>query len=573
MPVNEGIKVTKIKIDKFRRFENIEFEIGKNITLISGQNGTSKSTLLGMLAQPFSFGVIQGEKARKPDNSKYTSNYHGINLAEKIDLAEKPFAYDCEDVFRLSTTHDSIQKNYVYKLYLSGNCIEPDIIKNGLLIRTQARPKKRNEKVARIRFVTSPGSKSSSGAGEGNFPHPVIYFGLNRHWPMALLKKVTVELHQGMDKQDEEWFTEKYKDILLLNQEQHRLEQIKTDFGAKKNLLSAAGCDYDGESLSAGQDNLGQILAAVLSFKRLKKDLGQKYQGGLILIDEIDSTLHAWAQIRLFELLSEVSKEYQLQIVATTHSMFLLKHAFQSSLRKDVKVIYLKREDNGIVDSGFSSFEEIENNLTVQFKPKIPKTVSKISYIFEDNITKEMFFGIIGNSLNKYFKLHTLKSISACTLASIAYLKVPEFKNVLMVVDGDVRSKMPKNIENLIILPGNHRPETLLYLCLRDLKDSDQFWKNSNFTGYSKQAVIGTYQSQLDKADLDSDVDKPKFKAWYDKHRKCWGIKSNIAFQKWAEINKNECKQFCKSFFEILNKILHGRISKAEYDKIFKKYS
>ena len=79
---NDHVKIDKISIEQFRHFEDVEFEIGKNITLIAGQNGTSKSTLLGMLCQPFSFGVQQGKTAGSSDNSTYTNNYHGINLAE-----------------------------------------------------------------------------------------------------------------------------------------------------------------------------------------------------------------------------------------------------------------------------------------------------------------------------------------------------------------------------------------------------------------------------------------------------------------------------------------------------------
>ena len=47
------MKITKILIEKFRGFQNVEFELGSHITVIAGQNGTQKTTLLGMLTQPF----------------------------------------------------------------------------------------------------------------------------------------------------------------------------------------------------------------------------------------------------------------------------------------------------------------------------------------------------------------------------------------------------------------------------------------------------------------------------------------------------------------------------------------
>lgn len=86
----KGVKINKISIENFRRFHNIEFNIGSCITLIAGQNGTNKSTLLGMLSQPFSFGVIRGKTAGHPDNSRYTDNYHEINLAGFKDLTGNP---------------------------------------------------------------------------------------------------------------------------------------------------------------------------------------------------------------------------------------------------------------------------------------------------------------------------------------------------------------------------------------------------------------------------------------------------------------------------------------------------
>ena len=46
--------INKIQIEKFRGFKNVNFELGENITIIAGQNGTQKTTILGLLSQPFS---------------------------------------------------------------------------------------------------------------------------------------------------------------------------------------------------------------------------------------------------------------------------------------------------------------------------------------------------------------------------------------------------------------------------------------------------------------------------------------------------------------------------------------
>ena len=45
--------IKNVKIEKFRAFESASFSLGKCITAISGRNATQKTTLLGMIGQPF----------------------------------------------------------------------------------------------------------------------------------------------------------------------------------------------------------------------------------------------------------------------------------------------------------------------------------------------------------------------------------------------------------------------------------------------------------------------------------------------------------------------------------------
>lgn len=51
--------ITKVHIEKFRGFHDQEFEVGSMLTAIAGQNGTQKSTLLGMITQTFTLGKEQ----------------------------------------------------------------------------------------------------------------------------------------------------------------------------------------------------------------------------------------------------------------------------------------------------------------------------------------------------------------------------------------------------------------------------------------------------------------------------------------------------------------------------------
>lgn len=558
---NDRVEIDKISIDSFRRFHDIEFNIGSCVTLIAGQNGTSKSTLLGMLCQPFSFGVIHGETAKTKDNSKYTNNYHGINLAEYKDLTGNYFIYDAEDVFRLSNRYDIDPSKYLYQIHLSGDCItiKSPIYKKGLYVRGHRRKIRR-----KIRFVAGPGK--SSEAGEGNFPHPVIYFGLNRHWPLALAKNMSIVNNDEINADDKKWYIGKYNQILYLQEDDDGVEFVKTD---QKNFIGTSSKDYNSESFSAGQDSLSQILTSILSFKWLKEQLGTKYRGGLILIDELDSTLHADAQMELLKTLCEEANKYHLQIIATTHSLFMLQQAFKSGLKHQIKVIYLQREESNVVDSCFTTFEEIENDLKITADVKIKKRNRKISLVFEDEAGSNMFWGIMGKGLERYCSRFVMKSLNAGSLQNLASLAsyVPEFGEILLIPDGDVKNTIKKS-KNLVFLPGDERPETLLYKCFKNLPESDAFWKNTSIIGYRKQVAF------KDCRTLNSDPQKAKdeCKKWYSEQSKYWGPANKKAFSKWANHNKELCKDFCNKFFKILMRI-NTSIPPEIKQRIIKKYS
>ena len=48
-------QLNKIYISKFRALNSVDIEFGEYITVICGKNGTSKSSILGIAAQIFSF--------------------------------------------------------------------------------------------------------------------------------------------------------------------------------------------------------------------------------------------------------------------------------------------------------------------------------------------------------------------------------------------------------------------------------------------------------------------------------------------------------------------------------------
>ena len=55
-----------IRIEKYRGFKQVSFTLGSHLTVIAGQNGTQKTTLLGMLTQMFTLDPKSPMGGEKP---------------------------------------------------------------------------------------------------------------------------------------------------------------------------------------------------------------------------------------------------------------------------------------------------------------------------------------------------------------------------------------------------------------------------------------------------------------------------------------------------------------------------
>ena len=82
--------IKKVHIEKFRGFHDQEFEVGSMLTAIAGQNGTQKSTLLGMITQTFLHDLSEADEPVVPlENNKI--------LAELNELV-----FNCLNLFSTS---------------------------------------------------------------------------------------------------------------------------------------------------------------------------------------------------------------------------------------------------------------------------------------------------------------------------------------------------------------------------------------------------------------------------------------------------------------------------------------
>jgi len=498
------MKLENICIVKFRHMENLDIKFGKRITVISGQNSTGKSTILGLVGQIFDY---KG-KERTKNNIRFATKY--------------------SEIFRFCPIYDK-KDTHEYEAILHDGSEE--IIKE-----------------AKSRFVPGEGKRGRFRidigdrkiAGKGAIDFPVIYLGLKRLFPLAQEKEDSITVKKLNLTQTEKRFYNKYaKDILIMVDESLNPQDIKSP---NKEFLAMETEKYSNLGNSAGQDNLGQILTAILSFKELKEKLGEEYKGGILLIDEVDAALYAGSQINLIKRLYKFSIDLNLQIIFTTHSLEVLK------LLKDKKdweneINFFEVLNKKVKNKLNPSFTEIKDKILVQTKQE--KRIEKIHALCEDKVTEKWCKNLmIGTDIKKKVEIKEVP-IGASTLKELAQKNHPAFKKMLFILDGDQKTIDSNKIPRVICLPGNTYPEKIFYnFLLKSIDDDDDYWDNDYH--FTKQVCFNGYINISGKG---------QFKDWFEKKCGCNGNSYAKVMNRWKKENNAELLKFQSEFNKYFRKI------------------
>jgi hypothetical protein len=501
-------------VEKFRGFQNLEFDLGKQVTLIAGQNGTQKSTLLGMLTQTFSIGK--------------THVMHGLS-----PLSGGSFRSSFSDKFRLSPKFD-VPKEHEWTLTLSGS-------EEKFTIESLAR---RNA-TSHLRFWR----KGNRSAGSGYIQLPVIFLSLKRLLPNAEESGFDEDPSITLSDSEVEFYKKWYRTILISGDKLEKVDYLKSK---NKETAGVTSDHYDWRSNSAGQDNVGKILLAILSFKRLKDSFPEDYKGGILAIDEIDAALYSGAQLKLLEALMNFSSKLNIQIIATTHSMPMIEKAIETSNTKgredSTKVIYLKKSDGVVTLEQDLNAEKIKNHLDVSLGKVLKFSVDVFA---EDEECRDFSRACLGR---KFKGLNYVDCSLGCeNLIQLAKQKIPAFlyPNSVVVVDGDVATNKISKLKNYIALPGGDSPEKVLSTFLSELSDTDSFWTVKN-PAYNKQICFRDYSLE------DIHSDRTKAKKWYNDQKSTgvWGNGASELYKRYFKQHPEDKESYIEKFKLIYDEVV-----------------
>lgn len=556
---NKTTKLKKIKINKFRGLKNVTIDFGSRISIICGKNGTSKSTILGAIAQVFSF---------RKDYSKNPS----VLLSSYKTLTDIKFESQFSDHFRFSQKFDKpgsmdigfeIYDGYFDKTLKSINL---------KLYDTQGRSK--------ARPIVRGNDALGSGNTSRNVTYPVIFLSLARLLPITQRPNYSVRsVKYVADNAD--YFRGLNNRLLMKSGNNF----VTATTGTISSVVAHSD-HYDQDSVSVGEDNVGQILQSILSFKKLREEY-DGYKGGLLLIDEADAGLFPAAQVEFIGLLSKIAKELDLQIIMTSHSPTMIEEVYNLS-KKDpsmYKTIYLTDTYGDIEAMEQFSWREIYADLRVETIKLDDNYFPKVNVYFEDLQGYDLYRSIITeNRLKKVTNNLSDINMSCSDLINLVMRKIPEFsQKSILIFDADV--KEDKNIgkiphSNICFLPSLLPPDQLLFEFLYNLDDGDDYWVNDyQFTKAvfrrGASPIIEKLNINLqrgEKLDLQKHIDtfrktqrnyggviRDMFKQFSKNDSVKMVVEGKVSsnpYRYWAKLNPSQAEEFRTKFIKALCHIL-----------------
>lgn len=506
--------IEKIYVHKYRKLENIELKFNKDINLLSGANGTCKTSILHLVSNSF-------QAVTKTDPKVIEKKC--LDIIKSINACLNP---KIETLTRGDKTYNDPAPEHKGNLY--------DVTYIG---GKQLNFRRHNSKISN-RYAVKPmypkGSKESLPAC------PVIYLSLNRLVPfgeyqndndiLSVAKKLPNEYQERIAA-----YYKTFTGVDITYGSAQKVGDLKTraDFVTDKKGI-------DSNTISAGEDNLFIILTALVSLQFYYASINSSSDiESILLVDELDATLHPAYQLRLLELFRRCADDYKIQFIFTSHSMTLIENAlenknnvlyFQDSIEnvtmmEDVDIYKIKMSLNQVLKRDlyfqkmipvFTEDEEARCFLQCMFecwgdlKPEDNfNKVRNLFYLANIKISCEALRNIFNDS-----------QILRATMRSIC------------ILDGD---QQPSLTNHIITLPGGTNPEEIAFDIAESLftNRTPEFWQHPDIKAFGYEITF--YRDHI-KPDIDNIYDT--LKKMEEKKESTHGVKrvlTKAVFNKYKE--------------------------------------
>ncbi|WP_133648028.1 AAA family ATPase [Paraburkholderia flava] len=522
----------------FRKLGNLKIDFSERINIIAGHNGIGKSTILGLVANTF------GDTTPGGPRSYFAEPFYA-NIERIVYLA-------LEEVTK-AQEHPTAAPIVVANV-------------NGQLVQKRCSMTQRGQwQRARVVPRTINKADDDSVGQDAKVPLPTIYLGIRRLAPIGEADEKEVHSTRvSMEDQDSQLMVDFVRSVILGSQVTTEVTHLSIK-GSKKRASHPGYQNHDALAISMGQDSLGSIATALASFNRLKRELGESYVGGLLVIDELDVGFHPHAIDRLAQALKTYAKRLSLQVIATTHSPRLIEaiHPEGSGDARAPDAVFYLLDTTTPRLAEDQSLTAVLDDLALRqdLDGSVAPRKSILSVYFEDPEGKDFCDalvpaakrGAIGRKNGVQIKFIPL-GVGGSNLVALPE-KDPIFKHRVLIVDAD--TSIPRKAAargNTIKLPcpkgasGTDRsPENIIKNFLRSaaaatdgpLRDA---LRRFSVTNPSSDKIRSTFFSD-DGGDSNA---RESSKSWWVTHSKklqAWGV-----IREWANCHKREADAFVEAF-------------------------
>lgn len=526
--------IKNINIIQYRKLKDISLAFSKNVNAISGTNGTCKTSLLHLFSNAL----------QAPTRScSWITDDKCLPIIRAVNDVTNPKVESLTRGDQIYNDPAHGIKGPLFSVdYYGAESLNFRRHNSTLMTRYAVKPK------------YQPGTKDT-------LPYcPVIYLGLSRLVPfgefqndeaLSSIKKKLPQKYQDEIAQMYKGFTN--YDISFNSTKQMGDIKIRSEFTSNIEGI-------DSNTISAGEDNLSIILTAIVSLKYYYESISSMNEvESVLLIDEMDATLHPAFQIKLLNLFREMSESYRIQIVFTTHSMSLL----EEMLTKKDNVLYLIDNETSVFQMEEPDIYKIKMHLQSLTQEDIYE--DKIIPLFTEDDEARCLLDLLFDYYQKTYPefrnvcglFHkVLTNISAENLTGIftdSKLLHTTMRSIC-ILDGDHNS----DITNFIVaLPGKAAPETVLLSYIDTLYvNDDPFWRNRTIVdkGYTKNYYITNIKNEVDAFENEL-----------------------VSLHENGESSKGRRRMFNKKLFNnnknffnlVFKHWIHNPINKSEVDKFY----
>lgn len=482
--------IKSIRFVQYKKLKNISLDFKEGLNVISGENGTCKSSLLYLISNAF--------QAVTPRCDWLNGDKRILKTLKAVNSVMNP---KIESLQRkeYSNPAPEVQGSLYTVCYFSHGDLE--------FRRHNSKDSDKN------RYALKPYYKGNSG---DSLPCcPVVYLGLSRLIPYgeytndAAVTSVKKNLPPDL-------VLNVARNYKLFTGYEIEHEAIQNIGNLKRRAVFSSNQEgIDSNTISAGEDNLYIILAALESLKYYFESIssGRRIES-VLLIDEFDATLHPDYQVKLLKIMREYSYKYRIQIFFTTHSITTIEDV----LTNRDNYIYLVNNLTHVVPMEAPTIHQIKAHLYNKTFEDIysDKCIPVLTEDAEARFLINLLFDYFEEQekTNSFCKVRRFFQMPEINLGSDQLFKLFSDEKLInsrvgaiCIIDGDHYS----DITNCIMtLPGRNAfssssglsPENLLFEYSKHLYDiDDSFWDHQTIIkeGFSKNYFLHNILRRLEQ--------------------------------------------------------------------------